>query len=32
MCCFPLLFSALGPRFAIIAMWLFGGRVDAAFG
>ena len=31
MCCFALLFVALGPRFAIIAMWLFGDRVDAAF-
>jgi hypothetical protein len=32
MCCFVLLFAALGPRFAIVAMWLFGNRVDAAFG
>ena len=32
MCCFFLLFLALGPRFAIIAMWLFGSRVDLAFG
>ena len=32
MCCFFLLFAALGPRFAIIAMWLFGNRVDVAFG
>jgi hypothetical protein len=32
MCCFVLLFAALGPRFAIIAMWLFGNRVDLAFG
>jgi hypothetical protein len=31
MCCFLLLFAALGPRFAIIAMWLFGNRVDFAF-
>ena len=31
MCCFFLLFAALGPRFAIIAMWLFGNRVDLAF-
>lgn len=31
MCCFFLLFAALGPRFALIAMWLFGDRVDAAF-
>ena len=28
MCCFFFLFVALGPRFAIIAMWLFGNRVD----
>jgi hypothetical protein len=32
MCCFFLLFAALGPRFAIIAIWLFGNRVDLAFG
>ena len=32
MCCFFLLFAALGPRFAIIAIWLFGDRVDLAFG
>jgi hypothetical protein len=32
MCCFVLLLTALGPRFAIIAMWLFGNRVDVAFG
>ena len=32
MCCFFLLFAAFGPRFAIIAMWLFGNRVDLAFG
>ena len=31
MCCFFLLFAALGPRFAIIAIWLFGDRVDLAF-
>ena len=31
MCCFALLFVALGPRFGIIAMWLFGNRVDLAF-
>jgi hypothetical protein len=31
MCCFLLLFAALGPRFAIVAMWLFGNRVDLAF-
>jgi hypothetical protein len=32
MCCFFLLLAGLGPRFAIVAMWLFGSRVDAAFG
>ena len=32
MCCLFLLFAILGPRFAIIAMWLFGNRVDLAFG
>jgi len=32
MCCFILVLTALGPRFAIIAMWLFGNRVDVAFG
>lgn len=32
MCCFVLLLGALGPRFGIIAMWLFGNRVDLAFG
>jgi hypothetical protein len=31
MCCFFLLLASLGPRFAIVAMWLFGSRVDAAF-
>jgi hypothetical protein len=31
MCCFFLLFLVLGPRFAIVAMWLFGNRVDLAF-
>ena len=31
MCCFVLLFIALGPRFAILAMWLFGSRVELAF-
>jgi hypothetical protein len=31
MCCLVLLFGLLGPRFAIIAMWLFGNRVDLAF-
>jgi hypothetical protein len=32
MCCFVLLLAGLGPRVAIVAMWLFGSRVDAAFG
>jgi hypothetical protein len=32
MCCFVLLFSALGPRFAILAIWVFSSRVNAAFG
>ncbi len=31
MCCFVLLVGLLGPRVAIIAMWLFGNRVDLAF-
>lgn len=31
MCCFVVLLSLLGPRIAIIGMWLFGDRVDAAF-
>ena len=31
MCCFFLLLATLGPRFGIIAMWLFGSRVDLAF-
>lgn len=31
MCCFLLLFAMLGPRFAIVAAWLFGSRVDDAF-
>lgn len=30
MCCFFLVLSSLGPRFAILAMWIFGDRVDAA--
>jgi len=32
MCCFVLLLGALGPRFAILWIWLFGSRVDLAFG
>lgn len=31
MCCFLVLFAFLGPRFALIAMWLFGDRVELAF-
>jgi len=31
MCCFLILFAVFGPRFAIVAMWLFGARVDLAF-
>jgi len=30
-CCFFLLFAALGPRFAVLAIWIFGDRVDLAF-
>ena len=29
---FLILFAVFGPRFAIVAMWLFGDRVDLAFG
>ena len=31
MCCFFILFAALGPRFAVLAIWIFGDRVDLAF-
>jgi hypothetical protein len=31
MCCFFALFAVLGPRFAILAIWLSGNRVDDAF-
>jgi hypothetical protein len=31
MCCFFLLLVALGPRFALLLMWIFGDRVDRAF-
>ena len=31
MCCFALLFATLGPRFGILAIWIFGSRVDLAF-
>jgi hypothetical protein len=30
-CCFFLLLATLGPRFALVLMWLFGDRVDRAF-
>lgn len=32
MCCFVLLLAGFGPRIAIVAIWLFGDRVDHAFG
>ena len=31
MCCAALLLSALGPRLAIVLIWIFGDRVDRAF-
>ncbi len=31
MCCFFLLFVLLGPRFAVLAIWIFGDRVELAF-
>ena len=31
MCCLFLLVLGLGPRVGILAMWLFGNRVDFAF-
>lgn len=31
MCCFLVLFALLGPRFAVLAIWLFGDRVELAF-
>ena len=31
MCCFALLFMFLGPRFAVVMVWLFGDRVELAF-
>jgi hypothetical protein len=31
MCCFFVLLATLGPRFALVLMWLFGDRVDRAF-
>ena len=31
MCCVALLAFGLGPRIALLAIWLFGDRVDFAF-
>jgi hypothetical protein len=31
-CCLILLASGLGPRIALAAWWIFGDKVDAAFG
>jgi hypothetical protein len=31
MCCLVLTAAALGPRIAILAIWIFGDRVDFAF-
>jgi hypothetical protein len=30
-CCFFVLLAALGPRFALVMIWIFGDRVDLAF-
>ena len=32
MCCFVLGLMALGPRFGVLFIWIFGSRVDNAFG
>jgi hypothetical protein len=32
MCCFALVLLGLGPRVALALWWIFGERVDAAFG
>ncbi|HEY7179209.1 MAG TPA: hypothetical protein VH305_08545 [Gaiella sp.] len=32
MCCFVLVLLGLGPRIALALAWIFGDRVDAAFG
>lgn len=32
MCCFLILLSGLGPRIALAAWWIFGNKVDVAFG
>ena len=31
MCCFVLVLAALGPRFALVMIWIFGDRVELAF-
>jgi len=31
-CCFLILLSGLGPRIALAAWWIFGDKVDLAFG
>ena len=31
MCCFFLVLASLGPRFALLMIWIFGERVDLAF-
>ena len=31
MCCFAIIMLGLGPRFAVIAWWIFGDRVELAF-
>lgn len=31
MCCFFLALVAIGPRFVLAVMWIFGDRVDRAF-
>lgn len=32
MCCLVLLASGLGPRIVLVAWWIFGDKVDVAFG
>ena len=32
MCCFFLLLAGFGPRIALLFVWIFGDRVDRAFG
>jgi hypothetical protein len=31
-CCFALLLAGFGPRIALLFIWIFGSRVDHAFG